>query len=51
MKEFPPFTPQERELFNSLGPETVRFLRRRYNRITRWVVATRLLPILNWRRP
>jgi fatty-acyl-CoA synthase len=39
MKEFPAFTSQERELFNSLGPETLRFLRRRYNRITRWVVA------------
>ncbi|MGC8719769.1 MAG: AMP-binding protein [Thermodesulforhabdaceae bacterium] len=39
MKDFPPFSLKERELFNSLGPETVSFLRKRYNRITRWVVA------------
>ncbi|SFM61152.1 AMP-binding protein [Thermodesulforhabdus norvegica] len=37
--EFPGLTPQERELFNHLEPETVRFLRKRYNYITRWVIA------------
>ncbi len=39
MKTTPPLREEEQQLFHHLEPKTVSFLRRRYNRITRWVIA------------
>ncbi|CAA7601287.1 AMP-dependent synthetase/ligase [Acididesulfobacillus acetoxydans] len=39
MFQYPPLTPEEREHYDLLNEENVRFLRRRYNHINRWVVA------------
>ncbi len=33
------FNERERKLFNEISKETVSFLRKRYNKITRWVIA------------
>ena len=35
----PPLSEQDKALYNKLDEETIRFLRARYNRITRWVIA------------
>ncbi|KLU62883.1 long-chain-fatty-acid--CoA ligase [Peptococcaceae bacterium CEB3] len=39
MFEHPPLTLKEREHYTLLNEENVRFLRRRYNHVNRWVVA------------
>ncbi len=37
--EPPPLSEADKALYNKLDEETTRFLRARYNRITRWVIA------------
>lgn len=39
MSQYPSLTPAEREHYNLLNEENIRFLRQRYNHVNRWVVA------------
>ncbi len=39
LKDLPPLSDKDRALYGKLDEETNRFLRNRYNRITRWVIA------------
>ena len=39
LNSMPPLSDEEKALYGKLDEETNRFLRSRYNRITRWVIA------------
>lgn len=39
MFHYPPLTEEDRKKYSTISEENVRFLRRRYNRVNRWVIA------------